>query len=111
MSLPVCLVFGATGTTGKHFVSLALDAGELNLHLFVRTPSKLSEEVGSNSRVELVQGDITDMDAIGSAVVGAKYVGSMAGDKTKLSADGITEKFTKNVIEFFSGSRCRKFCL
>ena len=46
------LALGATGPTGLLFVAEAL-AGGHQLTLYVRNPSKLSEEIRSNSNVKV----------------------------------------------------------
>jgi len=47
------LIFGATGPLGSLFVEKALQNKHL-LTLYVRSPSKLSEELSSNSNVKVI---------------------------------------------------------
>lgn len=108
MSLPICLVFGATGATGTHFVWQALDAGELKLRLYVRAPSKLPEEVLTHANIEIAQGDFADLDAVGAAVAGVKFIVCMSGNN-QLSKDGVLEKFVKKVIEVAPSAGVEKF--
>ncbi len=50
------LVFGGTGRTGRHFISLVLKEGN-KVKALVRNPEKIKIE---NSNLELVKGSITD---------------------------------------------------
>ncbi|KAK3074662.1 hypothetical protein LTR53_002740 [Teratosphaeriaceae sp. CCFEE 6253] len=74
------LVFGATGGTGQHFVTLALAAGH-RIRALVRTPSKLPSASLPNPSLEVIQGSITDptLDT-DSLVRGVDYVVAMLGD-------------------------------
>lgn len=58
-SQPVFLVFGATGRTGRHFVSLALDRGH-TVKALVRHPEDM-KIVSPNLRLH--KGSISDHDA------------------------------------------------
>jgi uncharacterized protein YbjT (DUF2867 family) len=76
------VVFGATGNTGKQMLPLLLEAGH-SVRAFVRTPSKLSIQ---HSNLEIVQGDITDNQAVRDTIKGMdaviSLVGGPLGDKT-----------------------------
>ena len=76
------LVTGATGYIGGRLVPELLDAGH-DVRCLVRTPSKLVD-VDWSDRVDIVEGDIGDADAVARAMDGcaAAYflVHSMGGD-------------------------------
>jgi putative NADH-flavin reductase len=91
------VLFGATGATGSHLLTKALAQGNLRVRAFVRTPSKLSDAVTANPDLEVVQGSLDDLSAVDSAMIGADFVISCAGDKTA-SKNGFMEKFMKQVI-------------
>jgi putative NADH-flavin reductase len=68
-------IFGATGRTGQRLVERALDAGH-HVTAFARTPSKLEVE---HEQLTVVQGDVTDPDAVAEAIAGAEAVLSVLG--------------------------------
>lgn len=76
MSQQTFLVFGATGQTGQHFVSLALEDGH-KVRALARTPAKLTH-VSPDLTVQ--QGNITDVENLDELVAGVDYVISMLGD-------------------------------
>jgi putative NADH-flavin reductase len=72
-------VFGATGRTGKHIVSQALNDGYA-VHAFVRNLAKLSkQQEADHDRLHPVQGDVTNEDDVGDAVAGSDVVLSALG--------------------------------
>ena len=76
------LVFGATGRTGQHFVSLALKDGH-KVRALARSPEKIAIQSPS---VELHTGSVPDYDKIDELVKGVDFVVSMLGD-AKLQRD------------------------
>jgi len=64
------LITGAAGFIGSSLARHLLLSGQ-ELVLFVRSKEKLSREFASSSRVTIVEGDITDRDAVARAVAGA----------------------------------------
>jgi putative NADH-flavin reductase len=76
-------IFGATGKTGRHLVSQALDVGH-DVTAFVRDPAKLVVE---HERLRLVQGDAMDAAKVSEAVVGADAVLVALGHTKNTPAD------------------------
>lgn len=70
-------VFGANGKVGSEFVKLAVEAGH-TLRAFVRSPERFTNP--DPSRVELVQGDVTDAAQVARAIEGAHVVASFLGN-------------------------------
>jgi putative NADH-flavin reductase len=68
-------VFGATGRTGREIVKLALDR-EYNAVAFVRDPQKVDIE---NSRLSVVQGELSDRETIKTAIQESDCVLSALG--------------------------------
>ena len=67
------------GQSGIDFVREALAAGH-RLTLYVRTPSKLPQDVVNNINVTVVEGDFNNMDAVKKALTnGAEVLVSLAG--------------------------------
>ena len=92
--LSTFLVFGATGGTGKHFVSLALKDGH-RIRALVRDPTKLAVQ---NPNLQVQQGSITDVDNLDELVHGTDFVICMLGD-VKLQRDAkINTAFVKKLI-------------
>ncbi len=54
------LLFGVTGTTGKHVLTKAVEThnGQCKIVCFVRDPMKIPEEL--RSKVDIIQGDCTN---------------------------------------------------
>ena len=69
------VVFGATGNTGKRVVPLLLAAGH-SVRAFARSPGKLQV---SHDRLQVVQGDVGDTEAVRAAIKGAQAVISLVG--------------------------------
>lgn len=93
------LVLGATGITGKHFVTKVLEEGH-HVRALVRNPAKLPQAVTENPRVQVVTGSITtvvqdklNMDAL---VKDADYIVAMLGDKEAQAKAMICLPFIKD---------------
>ncbi|KAL0039344.1 hypothetical protein WJX79_003945 [Trebouxia sp. C0005] len=92
--LSTFLVFGATGGTGKHFVSLALKDGH-RIRALVRDPTKLAVQ---SPNLKVQPGSITDVDNLDELVHGTDFVICMLGD-VKLQRDAkINTAFVKKLI-------------
>ncbi|KLO14879.1 NAD-P-binding protein [Schizopora paradoxa] len=61
------LVLGGTGGIGPLLIQ-ALLAANHSLVVYARSPNKLSEDITSNPLVDVVKGDLTDRDALFSAL-------------------------------------------
>ncbi len=88
------IVFGATGKTGRHVVTAALEQGH-EVTAFGRSVDRIDI---TNDALHLHRGDALDPESVGGAVVGHQGVivclGSTGlGDKTTASAG------TKNVVD------------
>jgi putative NADH-flavin reductase len=86
------IVFGATGTVGRLVVEQALQEGH-EVTAFTRNPARMPQQ---HERLQIAQGDVTDLDAVQRAVAGhdAVVVTLGAGRKGDLRADG-----TRTIIE------------
>lgn len=86
------VVFGATGDTGLALVPKALEMG-YHVRVFVRSRSKLSNELGDvafHPQLEVVEGDLADLEAVEEAVHGADVVISVAGAKPETAPGPMT---------------------
>ena len=91
------LVLGATGGTGKHFLTQALGDGH-RVRALVRTPAKLTQPLHTN--LEVVEGSVTDTAVDTDALVaGVDYVVAMLGDKEAQRLDNrINTKFIARLV-------------
>ena len=71
-------LFGGTGSTGQHFLTLALEAG-YKVNILVRNPSKVTITSNNNDNLTVIEGDFSNHEAIKKTIQGATYVVSMAG--------------------------------
>ncbi len=60
------IIFGATGTIGKHLVEQALNLGH-SVTAFTRSPQKIERQ---HPRLSIAQGDVLDHDSVKKAVKG-----------------------------------------
>ncbi|KAJ7039823.1 hypothetical protein C8F04DRAFT_949005 [Mycena alexandri] len=75
---PTILVLGATGYSGLAFIQVALSQpNPPTLTLFVRSRSKLPADIEKQTRV--VEGSLTDTDALSKAMEGVDVVVSLLG--------------------------------
>lgn len=72
MTAGTILVTGATGYIGGRLVPRLLEAGH-RVRVLVRTPAKL-RDVPWAGQVEIVEGDLTDLESVERACVGVKVV-------------------------------------
>jgi putative NADH-flavin reductase len=91
-------VFGATGRTGRHIVTQALEAGHA-VTAFVRSRDKLADQQDlSNERLAVVEGDVKNPDAVDRAVEGADAVLSALGH-TSTSDTDVQTVGTRHIVE------------
>jgi putative NADH-flavin reductase len=88
------LIFGATGKTGLEVVKQALKQGN-EVRAFVRNPQKMAIE---DTGLTLVQGDVTDADAVMNAVKGVDGVIVALGASADMQADIVMTEGTANII-------------
>lgn len=99
------LVFGGTGRTGKHFVSIALDAGHKVIAL-VRYPEKNDIQ---NPNLKLIQGSIQDYPSIDELLNGVDFVISMLGDAQLQKLENVNTKFVKKLIPAMRSHNVKRF--
>lgn len=88
------LVLGATGGTGRHFVTRALGDGH-RVRTLVRTPAKVTFQ---HENLEVVHGSITDTLDIDALVHGVDFVISMLGDIGLQRTAKINTTFVKRLV-------------
>lgn len=88
------LIFGATGKTGIEVVKQTLKQGN-EVRAFVRNPQKMTVE---DTRLSLIQGDVTDAAAVVKAVERVDGVVVALGASADMQADIVLAQGTSNII-------------
>jgi putative NADH-flavin reductase len=93
--MPQIVVFGGTGPSGQCVIEEALSRNYI-LTIYARSPSKLPAEIVSSSAVTIIQGSLSDRDAISHALDGADAVLSTLGPSlsVKTAVNGLTDHGT-----------------
>jgi putative NADH-flavin reductase len=88
------LVFGATGQTGQHFVSRALEDGN-KVRALARNPDKLAQK---SPQLTVHKGTVPDIPDLDELLDGVDYVVSMLGDVETQKHTKINTAFVQNLI-------------
>ena len=88
------LVFGATGQTGQHFVSLALREGH-KVRALARNPSKFTF---NNPNLEVHQGDVSNVPDLDTLIREVDFVVSMLGDAELQKRAKINTAFVQQLV-------------
>src|SRR4029079_17596611 len=88
------LVFGASGATGREVVRQALAAGH-DVSAFVRNQAKIAIQY---PKLRLIQGDVSDADAVRDAVAGQDAVLSTLGVSVALKHDEAVIDGVRNIV-------------
>ena len=96
-------VFGATGHVGQELVSQALGAGH-TVTVLVRNPEKLS---ALSSRVNIVQGDVTDSSVVNRVIEGSNAVLNTLGHVRGGASDMLTVA-ASNIVKAMSQHGTRR---
>lgn len=99
------LIIGATGKTGRHLVTQALERG-FRVTALVRTPSKLRME---HQRLTVVQGNVLDAVSLDTAMRGQEAVLSALGHKRYFYPTRILSEGTGNVLRAMETHGVRRF--
>jgi putative NADH-flavin reductase len=88
-------IFGATGALGRHCTEQSLAAGH-DVVVLARTPSKLEPEL--RGRVEIVEGDGLDADAVARTLAGGVEAVLFAIGVDRGSPEGLCAEVTRHII-------------
>lgn len=88
------LIFGATGKTGMEVVKQALEQGN-EVRAFVRNPQKMTI---NDTKLSVVQGDVTDAAAVAKAMEGVDSVVVALGASANMQTDIVMAESTANII-------------
>jgi putative NADH-flavin reductase len=95
------LVFGATGGTGRQCIDQALAQGH-QVTAFVRQPAALAVQ---HPDLTIIQGDITDQDAVQRAIPGHDVVISTLGTR---GGPAVLPEGTRNILEAMASHGVRR---
>ena len=95
------LIFGATGGTGRQCIDQALAQGH-QVTAFVRQPAALAIQ---HPDLTIIQGDITDQDAVQRAIPGHDVVISALGTR---GGPAVLPEGTRNILEAMASHGVRR---
>lgn len=87
-------IIGATGSTGKEVLRLALEA-DYNVTIVIRNPDKVSY----NKNVKVIKGDVTDLRSLEEALKGIDMVISCFGPSIHREVADLMSKGTYNIVK------------
>jgi putative NADH-flavin reductase len=99
------LIFGASGKTGQHLVSQALEQGYV-VTAFARTPAKIKLQ---HQHLNVVQGDIADYSLVETAVRGQDVVLSALGAASPFKFDPVVVDGVGNIIKAMEANNVSRF--
>ena len=96
------LIFGSTGSIGRHLISQALEQGH-RVTAFARSPDKIDI---THENLQVTQGDVMDPTSVEKSVPGHEAVlcSIGAGRKGNIRSEG-----TKNIVEAMEKAGVRRF--
>ena len=96
------IIFGATGTVGRHLVSQALEAG-YQVSAFTRNRQQFTE---SHPALQVVEGDVLQLDQVKQAIAGHDIVFCTLGAGRK---GEVRSKGTENIVRAMEDSDIKRF--
>ena len=102
---PAFLVLGATGRTGRHFVSIALQKGH-RVKALVRDPGKLSVQ---DAKLEVRRGSITDELDLDVLLQGVDSVVCMLGNAALQRKSKINTRFVQKLVPAMRRQGVKRF--
>jgi putative NADH-flavin reductase len=87
-------LFGASGQTGQHFLTLALEKG-YEVKALVRNPQSISQ---NNLKLTVIKGDVLNIDDVKKVIEGVDIVVSLFGH-VKGSPEWVQTNGTKNIVQ------------
>ena len=88
------LILGATGRTGRHIVTQALEKGH-TITILARDPSKVGIQ---HDRLRILEGDVTNSPALGEAMRGQDAVISAIGRGMSFKSEHLIERSVPGIL-------------
>src|ERR1700754_4688135 len=99
------LIIGGTGGTGKQLIQQALEEGH-QVTALVRNPEKI---ILKDAHLQIVKGDVLDLQSLKQAVRGQDGVLSVLGHKKFFIKTNILSEGTRNIIQAMEGEGVERF--
>ena len=97
------LILGATGASGILLVRKTLELyPEASIIIFARSPDKVPEDIAHHSAITLIKGELTDLDALSTAVQGVNVVLSALGPLASHPPGNIIATFYGHLIDLMT---------
>ena len=94
------LILGATGLSGILVTRKTLELyPEASIIIFARSPDKVPEDIANNPSITLIKGELTDLDALSTAVQGVNVVLSALGPLASHPPGNIIATFYGHLID------------
>ncbi|XP_013108831.1 flavin reductase (NADPH) [Stomoxys calcitrans] len=101
-------VIGGTGMTGQCVVDYALEKG-LQIRLLYRTEKTVPERFKKSDKIEMVQGNVVNLEDCEKVVEGVDGVCIILGTRNKLEATSELSRGTANLIKAMKAKNVTKF--
>jgi nucleoside-diphosphate-sugar epimerase len=107
------LILGATGPSGILLVRKTLELyPEASIVIFARSPDKLPEDLAhNNSSITIIKGELTDLDALSTAIQGVKVVLSALGPLASHPPGNIIATFFGHLIDLMTTHNIKRIIL
>ena len=99
------LIFGASGKTGQHLLSKALEQGHV-VTAFARDPSKIMMQ---HPNLKVVQGNVSDYRLVEDAIKGQQVVLSALGAHSPFKFDQVIVEGVGNIIKAMEANAVNRF--
>ena len=97
------LILGATGTSGILITRKTLELyPEASIAIFARSPDKLPKDIAHHPSITLVKGELTDLNALSTAVQGVNVVLSALGPLANHPAGNIIATFYSHLVDLMT---------
>ena len=106
------LILGATGPSGILLTRKTLELyPEATIVIFTRSPDKVPEDLAQNSSITIIKGELTDLDALATAVQGVKVVLSALGPLASHPPGNIIATFYGHLIDLMTTHNIKRIIL
>jgi len=101
-------IFGGTGMTGQCVVDHAVERG-LKVRMMYRNESTVPERFNNNESIQLVKGDVQNLEDCKEVLKGVDGVCVILGTRNQLEPTTVMSKGTENIIAAMKAANLRKF--
>jgi putative NADH-flavin reductase len=106
------LILGGTGPSGILVIQKTLQLyPEATIAIFARSPDKVPEDIAQNPSITLIKGELTDLDALSTAVQGVNVVLSALGPLASHPPGNIIATFYGHLIDLMIKHNIKRIIL